>query len=236
MNYPELGSTPIKETIFSLSYNEIVNSECFEKFIKLEYVKSKFEDINPTVDQKLKFDNSGNIEISPGPNGVALKNENEIIQIRTGSFSLHHLNGYKNFKELLESFLKFWNEFDKVTKDDLTITDYSVRYVNLIEADEENEQSRIIQIYPKYSSDREIKNFQNSVQYSYKDSPDYMLNVVSTKLNNKSIILDITAKGSIEDILKNQNDLSSLFMPLRDLKNRAFIDSISARTLLKYMK
>jgi hypothetical protein len=52
-------------------------------------------------------------------------------------------------------------------KDDLTINSVSIRYINVIEIDEDNPASRLIQLYPKQSSDRNIINFQNSTKLIY---------------------------------------------------------------------
>ena len=40
MKYPELENTPIRETIFSVSYKEIVDPNCFEKFLNIHKIKS----------------------------------------------------------------------------------------------------------------------------------------------------------------------------------------------------
>lgn len=153
MKYPHLRQTPIKETIFSVSYEEIVDATCFEKFLRLELVRNKFKDIKPSIDQQFKIKDQG-VEISSNENGFHLKNENEVIQIRKGSFSLHYLNGYIKFSEILNELIKYWLEFDKVTNDDLTITDFSVRYINVIETDNENQPSHLVQLYPKQAGER----------------------------------------------------------------------------------
>ena len=91
------------------------------------------------------------------------------MQLKKGSFSYHYLNKYKKFNELLNYMMNYWNIFDNITKDVLTITNYSVRYINLIEIDEKNQPTHLVQLYPKQSGDRKISNFQNSVQFSYNE-------------------------------------------------------------------
>jgi uncharacterized protein (TIGR04255 family) len=233
MKYPDLGNTPIKEIIFSVSYREIFDKDCFEKFIKLNLIKSNFPDVKPSVDQEFKLEGN-KVSMASNENGFHLRNKNEVLQLRKGSFSYHHLNGYKNFSQMINTLGKYWESFDSVTKDDLTITDFSVRYINVIETDDENQPTHLVQLYPKQSDDRNIINFQNSIQFNYKNNPDYIVNAVSTKLNQKGILLDISVKGKTS-ISNNKIDLIEIFQPLQEIKNKAFFDSITARALLKYM-
>ena len=119
MKYPHLRQTPIKETIFSVSYEEIVDATCFEKFLKLELVRNKFRDIKPSIDQQFKIKDQG-VEISSNENGFHLKNENEVIQIRKGSFSLHYLNGYIKFSDILNELIKYKSDKMPVGKGERT--------------------------------------------------------------------------------------------------------------------
>lgn len=233
MKYPDLGNTPIKEIIFSVSYREIFDKDCFDKFIKLNIIKSNFPDVKPSVDQEFKLERN-KVSMSSIENGFHLKNKNEVLQLRKGSFSYHYLNGYKNFSQMINTLGKYWDSFDSVTKDDLTITDFSVRYINVIETDDENQPTHLVQLYPKQSDDRNIINFQNSIQFNYKNNPDYIVNAVSTKLNQKGILLDISVKGKTSTT-NDKVDLIETFKPLQEIKNKAFFDSITARALLKYM-
>jgi uncharacterized protein (TIGR04255 family) len=235
MNYPHLEHTPIKETIFSVSYEEIVDASCFGKFLNLDLIKERFTDVKPSVDQQFKFQDGG-VEISSNENGFHLKSKNEVIQIRKGSFSLHYLNGYIKFTEFLGLLSEYWNEFDKVTNDELTITDFSVRYINVIETDLENQPTHLVQLYPKQATERNVLNFQNSIQFTYSESPEYPVNAVSTKLNEQGVLLDITVKGQNKEKNGIETDLKNLFMPLQEVKNKAFFDSITARALIKYIE
>ena len=234
MRYPSLSNTPIREIVFSLSYSELVDKDCFKKFINVDSIKKKFIDIKPSIDQKFNI-NNGKIEVDSIENGVHLKNENEVLQLKKGSLSYHYLNGYKEYSKLLASIVEYWKIFDEVTKDTLTITNYSVRYINLIEIDKENKPTHLVQLYPKQSFDKEVINFQNSVQFKYNDKKDYTVNAVSTRLKDNNIVLDISVNGEIKDITKEKLNFEKLFEPLRELKNRAFFDSITARALIKYI-
>ena len=231
MNYPELSRTPIREIIFSVSYDKIIDAQCFNKFINLDEIRAKFRDIKPSIDQKFELNDHGKLLIQSQSNGFHLNNESEVIQIRKGSFSYHFLNKYLKFSQLLSNFAFYWSNFDTVTDDTLQITEYSVRYINYIKVDEHDQFSRLIQLYPKYSSDRQIEGFRNSVNFSYSDQLDYGVAITTAKSKN-GILLDITVKG---DSIDEHSDFESLFGPLRELKNRAFFDSITAKTLLKYL-
>jgi len=235
MKYPELKNTPIKEIIFSVSYKEIVDKNCFESFLQLEKIKTKFNDIKPSINQKFEFKEGGSLAVSSDANGFHLRNKNEILQLRRGSFSFHYLNGYEKFGKLLNLFSEYWNDFDNVTKDLLTVTNYSVRYINVIEIDDENQPTHLVQLYPKQSGDRIISNFQNSIQFSYKENPAYVVNAVSTKIDQRGILLDISVNGEVKNIDNKNIILKNLFKPLQDIKNKAFFDSITARALIKYI-
>ena len=233
MIYPKLEKTPIKEIIFSISYDEIVDKECFGKFVDLSVIKEKFSDIKPSG--VLEFSNKGLKQSNDGSN-FHLRNHNEVLQLRTGSFSYHFLNTYRNYNEILNTLINFWNEFDKVTKDNLTVTSISVRYINVIEIDnDENLPSRMVQLYPKQSSDRNVINFQNSIQFTYNKFPDYLVNVVSTKPRKDIILLDITVNKKVNNENVKQGGLKNLFEPLQEIKNKVFFDSITAKALIKYI-
>ena len=160
MIYPTLEKTPIKEIIFSISYEEIIDENCFQKFIDLEEISSKFNVTSPSV--VLEITNQG-VKQSTDTNNFHLRNKTEVIQLRKGSLSYHYLGGYKKYDEVLDSIINFWLLLDSVTKDDLTINSVSIRYINVIEIDEENPASRLVQLYPKQSSDRNIINFLETI-------------------------------------------------------------------------
>ena len=230
MRYPVLPNTPIKEIIFSISYDEIVDKDCFEKFVNLEFIKNRFSDIKPSVTNQFKITDKG-INMSNDNSGFHLKNNNEVLQMRKGSLSYHFLHEYCSFDEILEILLKLWSTFDKVTKDNLTVNDVSVRYINVIEVNNENPVSELIQLYPKQSKNRNIVKFQNSVTFSYTNEPEYIINAVSTQPKENLVLLDISVNKNIK---KTKIDLAESFKPLREIKNRVFFDLITAKALLKY--
>ena len=231
MPYPTLDNTPIKEIIFSISYEEIVDKDCFDKFVNLEFIKNKFNDIKPSVTNSIEI-TGGGLKHSRDNSGFHLKNENEVLQMRMGSISYHFLNNYCEFNTILDSLIKYWNIFDEITKDTLTVSEISVRYINVIEIDEENPASHLVQLYPKQSDDRKILNFQNLVNFTYLKYPDYNINVVSTKPKDELVLLDIGVSYKFQE----NDNLEDMFRPLQEIKNKAFFDSITAKALIKYMK
>jgi uncharacterized protein (TIGR04255 family) len=231
MPYPKLENTPIKEIIFSISYEEIVDKDCFDNFVNLEFIKNKFKDIKPSVTNSIEITNEG-LKHSHDNSGFHLKNDNEILQLRKGSVSYHFLNNYCEFDIILDSLMKYWTTFDEVTKDVLTVSEISVRYINVLEIDENNPASHLVQLYPKQTDDRKILNFQNLVNFSYLKYPDYIINVVSTKPVDELVLLDI----GVSYKLKEKENLKVKFEPLQEIKNKAFFDSITAKALIKYMK
>lgn len=231
MEYPVLLNTPIKEIIFSISYDEVVDKECFEKFVNLDFIKSKFTDINPSFTNQFKISDAG-INVSKDSSGFHLKNNNEVLQMRKGSLSYHFLHEYCSFDKILDVLIEFWDTFDKITKDNLTVNDISVRYINVIEVDNDNPVSELVQLYPKQSKNRNILKFQNSVTFSYTNDPDYIINAVSTQPKDNLVLLDISVSKRIKT---NNINLVESFKPFREIKNRAFFDSITAKALLKYI-
>lgn len=234
MIYPNLENTPIKEIIFSISFEGVVNKECFNKFIELEIVKNKFKDINPSFTSSIEITNDG-ANVFKDNNGFHLKNKNEVLQIRTGSLSYHFLNSYQKYEEILLNLITFWILFQDLSKNTLTILSISVRYINVIEIDDENSASRLIQLYPQQSSDRNILNFQNAVNFSYKDSPEHLINVVSTNPGKDLILLDITVNKIVNFKIANELELKKIFEPLQEIKNKVFFDSITAKALIRYI-
>lgn len=235
MPFPTLDNTPIKEIIFSISYDGIVDKSCFDKFVNLDFVKEKFNNIKPSETNSIQITNEG-LKHSKDNTGFHLKNENEVLQMRMGSISYHYLNTYRNFDKILDSLITYWEAFDQNTKDNLIISEISVRYINLIEIDEDNPASHLVQLYPKQSDDRKIFNFQNLVSFSYSKHPEYIINVVSTKPKNEFVLLDISVNYKLLKGLNKEENLKDRFKPLQVLKNKAFFDSITAKALIKYMK
>lgn len=231
MIYPTLLNTPIKEIIFSISYEGIIGGDCIKNYINSENISSRFNEINPA--SILEFSDKG-IKETKDLSIYSFKNKKEVLNLKKGSFSYHFLNEYKHFDDVLKEILNFWNEFMLVSENEIIISSVSVRYINLIEIDVENPPSRLVQIYPKYSSDRDIINFQNSVQFSYKNSPEYNIVVVSTQPKKDKLLLDITVNNKVDNN-KNILDLGTLFSPLQEIKNKVFFDSITAQALLKYI-
>lgn len=231
MPYPKLENTPIKEIIFSISYEEIVDKDCFDNFVNLEFIKNKFKDIKPSVTNSIEITNEG-LKHSHDNSGFHLKNDNEVLQMRKGSVSYHFLNNYCEFDLILDSLMKYWTIFDEVTKEVLTVSEISVRYINVLEIDENNPASHLVQLYPKQTDDRKILNFQNLVNFSYLKDPDYIINVVSTKPKDELVLLDI----GVSYKFKEKDNLKETFKPLQEIKNKAFFDSITAKALIKYMK
>lgn len=231
MPYPILDNTPIKEIIFSISYDGIVDKLCFDKFVNLAFVQEKFNDIKPSETNSIEITKEG-ITHTKDNSGFHLKNKNEVLQMRMGSISYHFLNNYCGFDKMLDEITSYWEAFNRITKNNLLVLEISVRYINAIEIDQDNPASHLVQLYPKQSDDRKILNFQNLVNFSYLKHPDYNINVVSTKPKDELVLLDI----GVSYRFKEQDNIKEKFKPLQEIKNKAFFDSITAKALIKYMK
>ncbi len=236
MEYPQLVNTPIREIIFTITYDDIVADDCFEKFVKLGLVQQSFKEILPSRLQEIKVNFQGDAEANSKKSGYRLNGENEVLNIRLGSFSYHYIGGYRNYLEVQSSLVKYWDELVNVANEVINITSVSVRYINEFRTDEDNKESRIIQVYPKYSSDRKIEAYQNIVSFSYNDQKEYDVMIVSTMPNHNNILLDITVTNAFDPEGDPKPSLNDSFKPLQEIKNRAFYDSITAKALLKYLK
>ena len=96
MIYPKLLNTPIKEIIFSISYEGITDNDCIKNYIKSKKISSRFSEINPAV--VIQFSEKG-VEQTKDFSSYNLKNKNEVLNLKKGSFSYHFLNEYKNFND-----------------------------------------------------------------------------------------------------------------------------------------
>jgi len=236
MKYPQLEDTPIREIIFTITHDDIVAEGCFEKFIALDSINESFKEILPSRLQEFIVNHRGEAEANTLNSGYRLNGKSEVLNIRLGSFSYHYIAGYKNFVDIQSTLSNYWNELIKVVKDPIKITSVSVRYINEFPTDDDYRESRIIQVYPKYSSDRKIQAFQNIVSFSYEDQENYDVMIVSTMPSNKSVLLDITVTNAFDPKDEPKPSLDDSFKPLQEIKNRAFFDSITAKALLRYLK
>ena len=66
--------------------------------------------------------------------------------------------------------------------------------------------------------------------------PEYIVTAVSTKPNEKKVLLDITVTNAIKDSHIDPESLRDKFLPMQEVKNRVFYDSITAKALLRYLK
>lgn len=231
MVYPNLSNTPIKEIVFAISYDEIADNVGFEKFVNLKEIKKRFPTINASMSLQILTGAKEKV-VSHQKNGYHLKNENEVVHLRKGSLSYHYLNNYRKFEDMVNTVLGLWQVFCQESELKLTINAVSVRYINEIKIDGDNLESRLIQLYPKQSSDRKVYNFQNVVTFKYINETDYLVNVVSTKPAEDKVLLDITV---INQKVSKEDKIENMFYPLQEIKNRVFFDSITAQALVKYI-
>ena len=232
MTYPQLKKTPIKEIVFSITFDNASISNVFESFVESKNVKSRFNKIEPIL--TIKIDKNGT-NFDNTPKGYRLINDNEIIQIKEDSFSYHYLNKYEKFPIILDTFFVFLDLITDKLKEELNLKSITVRYINVLEIDAEYSESRLVQLFPKYSSDRKILNFQNSVKFNYNEHENVDVNIVTTKPNKDIIILDISAREKIEEKKYIKGDLIKILENLQEIKNKAFFDSITAKALIKYI-
>ena len=80
MIYPTLLNTPIKEIIFSISYEGIIGGDCIKNYINSENISSRFNEINPV--SIFEFSDKG-IKETKDFSIYSFKNKKEVLNLKT---------------------------------------------------------------------------------------------------------------------------------------------------------
>lgn len=239
MIYPELVPTPIVETVFSLTYSSELTPVDLVSFTELPEINNRFKDIQAIKERVFDFSQNKKGLKSNSIIGYDLRSSetNEVLRLRDSQLSYHFLRNYRKFPDILKDFSYYWSLLMKQSNLDYEIVDCSVRYINLIKIDADDIASRLVQLYPKYSSDKKIMSFQNAVKFTYEGTEDCEINAVTSKFREDDIIVDITVtNNNPKNANGKQKNLEQMLEPLQELKNKAFFDSITTRTLIKHLK
>ncbi len=236
--FEKLKTTPIKEIIYTIAYNQIVDEKCFEKFINTDFVKETFKATTTSAAETITIEsknNSGQTKVFRQQDGLIIRNLSKIIQVRKGSFSYHKVNEYESYDNLLDELIKYWDLFDDSTIDNLTINNISIRYINFIEQRETEKVTDLITFYSKNNFNIKADRFQNQLSFKYPNF-DVNVNVVTAKVSNENkngILLDISLNKKILQPYDRKQLLVD-YKNFRNIKNDIFFKSITDLTKKKY--
>jgi uncharacterized protein (TIGR04255 family) len=176
--------------------------------------------------------------------GIVFQTEDnlQIVQFRLDGFTLNRLAPYTDWNEIFPEAMSLWELYCKAYSPTL-ISQLSVRFINHLTVPTSVEHlsdyfTAPVQI-PK-SLSRKISNFLTRVTIVENELDAYT--DITQALGQGSdeahsvILLDINAYKNF-DSLKPQNNenITSTFNKLRDIKNRTFFGSITGRTVELYL-
>ena len=237
-SFIKLKNTPIKEIIFTISFNENVPVEKLDIFTGLPQIKNTF----PIVDKGFNTHLVAKPKEQPTSKTSidsyilrSLKPLSKIIQARKGSFSFHKVNGYEHFEKLISELHEYWGLFVQCTGV-LTVNNISVRYLNFIEKDKEEDFIDLVTIHTQHPFGKEIESNFTQYRFKYDSIPTITANVITAKGKDglkEGIVLDIILNKKIE-MIQNIEIIFSSFYDLRIAKNDLFFRSITEKTINKY--
>lgn len=234
----KLNNPPLKEIIFTISFNESLSIQKLDSFKALPEIASLFKVVdkgfnthlvakkNESPISKTSFD--GYVFRSPMPTS-------RIIQARRGLLSYHKVNGYETFEKLLGELEGYWKLLIQCCGV-LTVNNLNVRYLNFIEKSENEEANDLLTINIKHPFGNSINNSFTQHTFNYDQNPQIVATVVAAKgkeQDREGIILDIILNKKIS-ASQNYHEIFSSFTDMREAKNDLFFRSITEKTINKY--
>ena len=231
-----MDRTPVQEIILSVSFAENLGMDCLNKFRKLPEVQNTFPHVtegfhanlsskvvgsNPIAD----FQKTGYILKCPDPC-------NRIIHAKRGMFSYHKTKSYEKFNTLLSELDYNWKLFSSCTKE-LSVTSVSIRYINLIELNEDEEHGDFLTF--GIESPFEFSSYFNQIRFIDPEDDSIWVTVVSSNgmsSTTNGLVLDLLLKREYND--KPFDSIAEAFVGMRDRKNSIFRTLVKDKTIEKY--
>lgn len=234
--YPTLIKTPIKEIVFDLQFGEVLSNDFFVGFnLEDSRLAEVFDSCVPLMGSKFSLTSSETKRVNEQL-GLVFKSSSEILFLRRESFTYHYIKEYIPFERLQNRFFELLTLAKNIIKIKINVSNLSVRYVNEINIDPVELASNLIFTYPKQSSDRVINNYQYVTEFAYKEEEEFLIRILSSKIEDSKLLLDITVKKEVRGELSSiRESLQDNISKMRHLKNRAFFDSVTVQTLIKYL-
>lgn len=233
----KLKQTPIKEIIFTISFQENVDDTVLEVFTKLPAIHTNFPSINKGFNTQVQAVNNQPPTAKVSVDGYILRSETphiKLLQVRKGSLALHLVNKYENFDTLINELSKYWELLESCYEHDLTVNGITVRYLNFIELRENDNTEELTTINTKHPFGTKLENTFTQHRFAYEENAAITINVVSTIGKNDKkdgIVLDIILNKKIETTGKFSFDS---FTDMREAKNDIFFRSITEKTIKRY--
>ncbi|CAN5588318.1 hypothetical protein BH10BAC4_BH10BAC4_19770 [soil metagenome] len=231
--YPQLRTPPIKEIIFTISFEEKVSLIQLQQFCSSPIITAKFPSISPGFHTNITNVNNNEPPKSESQvDGFLLRSHpiSHILSVKRGTFSFHRVNGYETFEKLYSEVDTYWTHFKNFAPVD-KIINLSIRYVNFIEAAEEIDIDNLLSLKLKHPFSEKLEGFFAQIRFKYEPNPAIDVNVVASgaKDNKKSgVVLDIILNKRLSDSgLKG-------FLDMREVKNKVFFDCITDFAVKKF--
>jgi uncharacterized protein (TIGR04255 family) len=231
--YSKLKSTPIKEIIFTVSFNGNVSLLQLEQFTELPIIRENFSSISRGFHTQItKIGNNEPISTS-SPEGFLLRSQSpvsRILHVKRGSLAFHKVNGYEPFENIYKEITSYWNLFKDFTAIQ-TIGNLSLRYVNFIEVPD-GEIVDLLSIQVKHPFSVNLEGFFTQLRFRYDQNPIIDVNVVVSKAR------DNQKNGVVLDIILNKRlppgaEIDA-FLDMREAKNNVFFDCITEAAVTKF--
>lgn len=238
-DYPTLSTTPIKETIFTISYSETIETDALKRFCQSREIAERFDSVRDGFSTQLITAEDKKPSADVHTDGYILKSskENKIIQAREGAFSFHKVKEYEKFDVLLSELLYLWGVLVSCCEKKLTINNISLRYLNFIDYDQEK-ISDLIKIIPVNPFTENLN--QSFMHLNFRDNKYETVDVnIFTaypveRESQKCVILD-TILNKDQDEVDDYQQIKDDFLIMRGIKNHVFFTSITNYTLSKYL-
>lgn len=236
--FVQLSNPPIKEIIFTISFNEKIDLSLLDEFKSLPHISQKFRHVRKGIQATVERNNSGEgLNASFMNDGYILADQdrNRVLQVKQGSFAFHKVREYEKFETLLREFGEYWTDLKQCTGT-LTVNRISIRYLNFIEKDPDQSVEELIIITPKHPFAENTMGLVN-LKFPYRNDDNVLVNIVTAAVIDglkEGVILDIIIQRPVE----NKSDSAAVFKllsELRDVKNDLFFKSITEKTVKKYI-
>lgn len=234
-----LKNPPIKEIIFTVSFNETLNVDVLGKFKNIPKISSKFKKERPRFHANITERKGKNPHADVLNEGYLLSDEpgTSLLQVLRGSFAFHKVKEYEEFDVLVKQLQDYWIDFLKsIDNKPLTISEVSVRYLNFIRKDIDESTNDLLNIKTETPFSHPVKGFVN-ISFPYASIPPSDVNITIAdgfiEGDGDGVILDINVRMPISDG-KNITKTFQYISEIRNIKNEIFFNCITSKTLIKY--
>jgi uncharacterized protein (TIGR04255 family) len=237
-DYPILSNTPIKETIFTISYSETIDREILKLFSQKKEIVERYDSVSDGFSTHVVTTQGQKPSANIRNDGYILKssNEDKIIQAREGSFSFHKVNKYEKFDILLPELISLWELLVSCYGQKLNINNISLRYLNFIDYGEEK-ISNLIKIVPTNPFTEDLKQSFVNLNFRDKKYDNVDVNVFTAypvQRDSKNCVILDTILSQKQDNVNDYELIKNDFMIMREIKNYIFFTTITEHTLNKY--